>query len=209
MLTRNRPKENLIRPIKIAVLPLVIYSVFIWIRLKGIQPEAESELGDYITSVNFIAGGSLAYLMHVFMTLGYLSSTKKMDHAFWVLLSFMLFFLAFDEVFMIHEVVASMADIRDSLPLVIYGLFLIVILAMAYRYYVKPFYLFIVLFGFCSVVSIASDMLWGEGTIAVLGRSVSYEQFAESFGAFFLTCAVVCLMISFFRKNSFMFDSSS
>ena len=194
--------------LKLSFLPIVIYFSFILLRLLGVQPEAESELGDYITSINFIFGGSIAYLMHILIVQEYFSVSAKIDKYFWPAISFWMFFLAFDEVFMIHENIHEYTSVRDAVVFLIYGLILILTLILAYPYYTKSFFVFIVMFGFCAIVSIVSDYFLSEGVVMIKGNSISYEQFSESFGALFLSSSIVCLIVSFLRKNSLSFNKN-
>lgn len=179
--------------IKAFSFPIILYLVFIAVRFQGLQPETESELGDMITALNFLFGAFISYFVFILYTLE-LKETPKISPLWWWCTSALLTLLAFDELFMIHEQLGAHFEIKDTLIFLIYGAALgILLLCQLKETFTRNTFSFLVLFAICSVVSQASDYLYNEGTMIVMGREISYEQLLESLGAMFLSCAITTI----------------
>lgn len=104
--------------------------------------------------------------------------------------------LAFDELFMIHENVGYFFGTNGALVFVFYGVFLGVLLAFDLNAtFKKDTLVLLVLFSFFAILSQGADYFYGEGLVVIMGRDISYEQFAESFGALCLSCAIATIAI--------------
>ena len=183
------------KKMKIFSLPIFLYGVFIALRVSDIQPPMEGELGDFITALNFIFGASSAYLVFIITTCEGFSKNNWLS-LWWWLMCALLLLLALDELFMIHETIGKNLGINDTLVLLSYGLLLGLLLLFRLKEIIKKETLiFLFAFAAFSLISQASDYFYGEGLIFVMGRDVSYEQFAESFGALSLTAAVVTIAV--------------
>lgn len=181
--------------LKIFSLPLILYVIFISIRINGFQPEMEGELGDFITALNFLFGSFVSYFVFIF----YIMTQKKLPmkkSLWWWMMSILLATLAFDELFMIHETVGSLLSFNETFVILFYGLLLgILLLLNLEETFTKDTFVFLVIFSFLTILSQGADYFYGEGLIVVMGRDISFEQFAESFGALSLSCAVITIAV--------------
>ncbi|WOH36633.1 hypothetical protein RI844_14820 [Thalassotalea fonticola] len=169
----------------------------------------ESELGDFITALNFIFGSFVAYFIFILCTLKL--KTKPLNKPlWWWSMCLLLALLAFDELYMIHEYLGSQMGFKDTLIFLFYGVLLGVLLLFNLKEtFTKNTFFFLVLFTVCTIFSQVADFLYTEGTVVLLGRVISYEQFLESFGALFLSCAVVTIAIrELINKDGHIDDTS-
>jgi hypothetical protein len=177
--------------LKLGFLPIIVYCAFFVIRISGAQPDSESGLGDFITAYNFILGSSMAFLVHLMITLKFIPSNSKRFDLFWPFICFMLSFLAFDEVFMIHENIGKSLHTTDTKIMLVYGMVLFSILLMNLRKLPKASMIGILLFFTCGLTSVISDYFFGEGYIVIIGFEFDIEQYAESIGALSLTIYIL------------------
>jgi len=186
----NISSTNLLKTIKMFSLPLIFYILLITIRILGYQPAMEGELGDFITAVNFLIGAFISYFVFIIIVLGYETSSKRA--AWWLSISLLMCLLAFDELFMIHEIIGAQFKIKDTFILLFYGGLLGILLILNLKEtFKKDTFICLVIFAIMSIISQVSDYLYNEGIIVLMGREISYEQFLESFGALSLSCALV------------------
>ena len=172
-------------------LPLLVYVAFFIVRVAGVQPGTDAGLGDFITALNLVFGGSVAYFTYILGDLGVVAMPGRRERAFWFFTSVMLVFLAFDEVFMIHEGLGSLVGVSDAFPLAAYGAVLMAILWLHLPNFSPLSYVFLAGLVVLGTVSVAADWLVGEGLVRVLGREIDYEQLCESFGALSLACCLL------------------
>ncbi|MEW6997253.1 hypothetical protein AADZ86_06090 [Colwelliaceae bacterium BS250] len=169
----------------------------------------ESELGDFITALNFLFGSFVAYLIFIMCTLK-LKNKPLNKPLWWWSMSLLLALLAFDELYMIHEYLGDQIRIQDTLILLFYaGLLGVLLLFNLKETFTKNTFSFLVVFAICSILSQGADFLYNEGTVVLFGRVISYEQFLESFGALFLSCAVVTIALRELMNNDGHLDDSS
>lgn len=189
-----------IKIIKNLSLPIVIYGIYFFLRVNGIQPESESEIGDFITAINFLFGASVAYFVFIFASNSNVNNGQKA--IWWWLMSLLLLLLATDEIFMIHETIGYYFQIHDTYVLLFYGFSLGLLLLFDTKNTLKrPTIIFLGIFFFFSVVALGADYFFNEGVISGYGLEVSYEQLAESFGALCLSASIVSNAIQLFRVN--------
>ncbi|MBV1889338.1 MAG: hypothetical protein KUG67_03735 [Proteobacteria bacterium] len=188
-------KANAVNLVKLFSLPIILYVLFLVTRISDIQFSMESELGDFITSLNFLFGSFLSYFIFIFHIL----STQKISSyrsLWWWAMCIFLALLAFDELYMIHEFVGHHLAIKDTLIFLFYGGILGVLLLFKLEaVFTKDTFIFLVLFTLLSLISQISDYLYNEGIIVLMNREISYEQLSESFGALCLTCAITTIAI--------------
>ncbi len=187
--------------VKIFSLPIILYVVLITVRMQGLQPLMEGKLGDFITALNFLFGSFVSYFVFVFYVLNtkVLSKTKVL---WWWMMCILLAVIAFDELFMIHENIGYFFDNSGSLVFAFYGIFLGVLLVFDLNAtFEKDTLIFLILFSFFAILSQGADYFYGEGLVVIMGRDISYEQFAESFGALCLSCAIVTIAIRQLSSN--------
>ena len=188
--------------VRIFSLPIILYSLFIIIRVKGFQPPMEGELGDFITALNFLFGSFISYFIFVLLTLN-AKKTSTNKSLWWWLMCILLALLAFDELYMIHEYLGSKLGIKDTLIFLFYGGLLGALLVFNLKETLsKNTFIFLILFALCSLSSQTADYLYNEGVVVLIGRDISYEQFLESFGALFLSCAVMTIAIRGLINNT-------
>lgn len=202
-------KLNSLNLVKIFSFPIILYTLFIIIRIKGFQPAMESELGDFITALNFLFGSFVAYFIFIICTLN-LKGKPLNKPLWWWLMSLLLALLAFDELYMIHEYLGSQMEIKDTLIFLFYaGLLGVLLLFSLKETFTKNTFSLLVLFTICAVLSQVADFLYNEGTVVLFGRVISYEQFLESFGALFLSGAVVTIALRELINKAAHLDDSS
>jgi uncharacterized membrane protein len=188
--------------LKVIILPIILYSCFILLRIKGIQPPAEAELGDFITAVNFLFGGSIAYFLHIGISVKALKSQIFVERLYWLLIGLILFLFAFDEVYMIHETIAHHYNTKEFYVMGVYGIILFSLLALNISRLSKIDIIFLLLFIITGIVSVSVDAILKEGTITILSSKISYEQQLESVGALFLSCSIVTQAYSILARNA-------
>lgn len=181
--------------IKVLSPVIIIYGVFFTFRLMGLQPPTEASMGDFICAVYFIFGASVAYLMFVMKALGFLRAEKPTDN-WWLGLFYLLLYLAYDEIFMIHEWICFWLNMRDIYLFMLYGAFLGGLVFSIRRIISKPIYYMLGIFVFLGAVAVLSDTFLGEGEITLFGRVFDFEQLAESLGALTLGVAFLTLAIN-------------
>jgi hypothetical protein len=189
--------------VKIFSLPIILYVLLITIRILGHQPSMEGQLGDFITALNFLFGSFVSYFVFVF----YVLNTKTLTKAkvlWWWIMCILLAVLAFDELFMIHENIGYFFDTNGTLVFVFYGISLGALLAFDLNAtFRKDTLSLLVLFSFFAILSQGADYFYGEGVVVIMGRDISYEQFAESFGALCLSCAIATIAIRQLSNDKF------
>ncbi|MGS2721751.1 hypothetical protein [Paraglaciecola aestuariivivens] len=186
---------NIARLAKLFSLPFVFYALFIAIRISGAQPTMESELGDFITSIYFLFGAFVSYFIYV-LKIEAPQIIKQNQAMWWWLMCLLLVVLALDELYMIHEFLGEQLKIKDTFIFLFYALLLgLLLLCRLADTFTKNTFVFLILFTICTVLSQLADFLYNEGTVVLFNRDISYEQFLESFGALFLSCAVATIAI--------------
>ena len=122
----------------------------------------------------------------------------------WWIMCILLAVLAFDELFMIHENIGYFFDTNGTLVFVFYGISLGALLAFDLNAtFRKDTLSLLVLFSFFAILSQGADYFYGEGVVVIMGRDISYEQFAESFGALCLSCAIATIAIRQLSNDKF------
>lgn len=187
-------RTDIVKLLKIFSFPILLYGIQIVFRLFDLQPEVEEgHLGDFITSLNFLFGAFVAYFVFIFFVVSKPVATAARSLWWWGI-SILLTFLAFDELYRIHENLGEQLGIEDTLILLAYGVvFLGLLLFNLNAAMRKEVLLFLILFGIFGVISQVSDYFFFEGTISLAGKEISYEQYTESFGALCLTGAIVTM----------------
>lgn len=185
--------DKLINLIKLFSFPIIIYLIFFAVRVNGIQPEVEGELGDFITASNFMFGGFVAYFVFILLSSTHFK-TANPGAIWWWFMSYLLLLLAVDEIFMIHEYIGHQLEIKDTFILLFYaGLLGILLLFDLKNTFQKDTFGMLLLFAIFSVISLVSDYLYNEGVMEIMGKEISYEQFAESIGALCLSAAITTI----------------
>jgi len=176
--------------VKLFILPLILYVLLIVIRVLGYQPSMEGELGDFLTAINFLIGSFISYFVFIVIVMEY-KSTKK-GALWWCFLSLLMCLFAFDELFMIHEIIGSQLGIKDMFIFLFYGGLLgLLFIFNIQETFKKDTFVCLIIFTIFGISSQVSDYLYNEGVFFIMGREISYEQFLESFGALSLSCAIV------------------
>jgi len=141
-------------------------------------------MSEFMTSAFFIAGTTVCYF-----TMSFFGIRRNMTHYFkWLAASSLLFLLALDETFMIHEQLSDAYNITENVVFCFYGLLLLGNLYL-FRKACHGFWLFLTLFVIFCGVSQTADTFFGEGMITIFGRAIDYEQILEWLGAMCLTYA--------------------
>lgn len=186
--------KKIIQGLKVFSLPIILFSTFVLFRLLGLQPSMEGELGDFLTSVNFMLGSFFSYLVFILIVKNG-SIMRKPSGSWWWCMSMLLALLAFDELFMIHEYLGELFNIKDTLILLFYGGLLGVLLLLnTQEVFKKNTFVSLTLFAVFSIISQGADYFLNEGLVTVAGIQVSYEQLSESLGALCLTVAITTII---------------
>ncbi|MCP4568851.1 MAG: hypothetical protein GY841_14835 [FCB group bacterium] len=179
---------------------IVIYGIFFALRLGGLQPPSEASMGDFISAIYFIFGASVAYLLFVMKAMGFLQQRKPTGY-WWLGLFYLLLYLAYDEIFMIHEWVCYWLGMRDIYLFMLYGAFLSWLVFVIRRIISKPVYILLAGFVFLAAVAVLSDTFLGEGEITLFGRVFDFEQLSESLSALSLAIAFLTMAINELRSH--------
>lgn len=194
-------KVPIVPILKIILLPVIIYGVFFVIRLMGLQPKTETGMGDFITALFFIYGASVVYLTFFLKCMNVFPENRSGENWWWFSVSFFLMYLAYDEIFMIHENIGRLIVIREVYIFLFYALILILLIYF-YRQKVTPsFRFFLVCFICLSGIAVISDTFLGEGLINIFGREIDFEQLAESLSALCLASAFTSATINELKQH--------
>lgn len=180
--------------------PILIYVLYVLLRLAGIQPPMEQQLGEFVTAASFLFGSFISYFVFIALT-----QRSEMDKPlfWWWMMTLLLCLLALDELYMIHEQLGQWLGLRSAVILLTYGLMLGVLLLLNFSNVMKFNTLFFLswftLFAFGSQVP---DYLYKEGMVTLMGREISYEHLFEMFGALALACAIVTLALRQLELNT-------
>lgn len=184
--------------LKAMSIPVILYGSFFIIRVKGFQPPAEAELGEFITATYFIFGASISYFVFVLYGTGRLPASPKKEIWWWSLSCFLLL-LAFDETYKIHENVAILLKTREVMVFLVYGMTLCVLVFINRHQITKPFVFFFFGFVILSGIAVVADFLFREGLINILGMEVDYEQLCESLAGLSLSGGFVAMAMEELR----------
>lgn len=180
---------------------IVIYGAFFIIRIMGIQPLTESGMGEFITASFFLFGASVSFFVYFLHCLGKVPAAVT-PPAWWLISGYFLMFLAFDEIFMIHEWICYWLEIRDIYIFLLYGFVLLSLIYFMRRRLARLSLALFAAFIFFAGIAVVSDTLFGEGMITIFNRALDYEQIAESFGAFFLAAAFASVGVSDLSRHA-------
>lgn len=185
---------NAIKLVKIFSFPIILYAIMIGFRVFDLQPEVEEgHLGDFITALNFLFGAFVAYFVFIYFIVSK-ESISRFRSVWWWSVTILFAFLAFDELFRIHENLGMLLGIEDTFILLSYGAALGVLLLFnldEIKY--RNTFIALAIFAAFGILAQVTDYLFFEGTVSLAGKEISYEQFAESFGALSLTSAIVTI----------------
>jgi len=194
-------KKKIILQIKLFSMPIIAYLLFVYLRLLGVQPEAEGEMGDMLTAINFLFGAFVAYLVFIMFTLKQEECSERKVYWWWFM-SLLLITLALDELFMIHELLGEYLQIKDTFIFLGYGAMLGVLLLFKLKdTLTKSTFSYLLLFTVFTVISQGADYLFNEGLVTIFNKEISYEQFFESFGALCLSSAVATIALRYINLN--------
>ena len=168
-----------------APLPVFIFAAYGLLRLLHIQPEVESGMSEFMSTAFLIAASTLCYFT------GILRGLREGTRAYlpWLAAASLMLLLGLDETFMIHEVLHAYVGIPEHFTLVFYFVLLVVVLGMLRRFITRDSVVLLALFFLLSGVAFAADTFLGEGTIAIAGRTIDYEQILEAVAALLLCSA--------------------
>ncbi len=178
--------------LKLASLPLIIYSAYFYIRLNGIQLTPEAGMGEFITALYLIFGASVCYFVFAIRQVWPSAFTAQGNVWWWASATF-LTFLAFDEIFMIHENLSASLAIKEIYIFLSYAALLVLLVYFRRSSMRGLSIIFFLLFVGFSGVSVVADALFVEGVVTVFGREISYEQQAESVAVLSLSCMFACI----------------
>ena len=181
----------------VAPLPVGCLLIYAGLRLFQIQPPMETGVSEFLSTTAFAFGAAFSYFAAAVFAAG--ANIRKYWQ--WMAASGLLFLLAIDESFMIHEHVGhwlftlmagwgpTSVDWTEAVPFAAYGVALVGILVM-FRDAKMPFWVLVALFFlFCGIAQAADTFGGGEGIVTIAGRDIDYEQIFEVVGGIFLASA--------------------
>lgn len=190
-------KEKCLLLVVLSPLPLLMFVTYGLLRVCSIQPLTESGMSEFMSSAFFIAGAAVCYFV-----MGLCAAFHNTTGYFkWLFASGLLFVLAADETFMIHEQVAHAFSIPENTVFAVYGVWLIGVVIIFRKNASMPFWAALGAFLLFCGISQTADTIYGEGFITIFGREIDYEQIFEALGAMSLSFAFS------FRAYGFLIDS--
>lgn len=181
----RQPFLNCVRAFSV---PLVLLTVYFVVRILNFQPTIEmSGLSDLIRAIFLMFGVSVAYFMYLIRIFSAINSDDLVRSHFWKLSSYFLLLILFDDLLMLHETFGAAFGVSDKVLIIMNGGLLGAILLYYRNRFVRPFWVFIGLFGGSSVLAIFLDntgTYWHVG-----GRNIDLEQILEVFALLALSSA--------------------
>ena len=169
-------------------MPGIIYAGYALARLNGIQGETDLVGISGVMRIVFLAfGGAVSYFLIILKQWEPFRSHLRtgMWHAFvaWSL------GMIIDDSFMVHEQLGAWLEIKDSIPMLSLGVWLLVILVIHRHRLVRNFWYCFAGFVVLASVAVISDVITGrEGTFMVGDFEFDYEMVCE--------CAAVLLFVA-------------
>jgi len=167
--------------------PGFIYVGYALARLNGIQGQTDLVGISGVMRIVFLAfGGAVSYFLVILSVWEPFRSRLKtgMWQAFvaWSLA------MIIDDSFMVHEQLGAYFEIKDSIPMLLLGVWLMIILAIHRRRFVAYFWHCFAGFVVLAMVAVLGDVISGrEGTIMIGTFEFDYEMVCE--------CAAVLLLV--------------
>ena len=189
ILNRHYPLFDIIKIVSPAI---IIYGIFITVRLAGMQPASEPGMGDFITAVYFIFGASVVYMMFFFRCLGLIRASRLNELWCYSVCAFLMF-LAYDETFMIHENLSRVFHIREVIIFMTYGAVLMILVYCGRKNLTHASLWFLIGFIALAGIAVISDTFFGEGIVILFDREIDFEQLAESIAALSLSSVFVSI----------------
>ena len=171
--------------------PGLIYSGYAIARLNGIQGETDLVGISGVMRIVFLAfGGSVAYLLVILAVWEPFKSRLRtgMWHAFmaWSLA------MIIDDSFMVHEQLGAWLEITDSIPMLLLGVWLLIILVIHRTRFVATFWGCFAGFSVLAAIAVLSDVITGrEGTFMVGTFEFDYEMVCECAAVFLFVAGLV------------------
>jgi hypothetical protein len=177
---------SLKRLVAILWLPGLIYLAFAIARLNGIQGETDLVGISAVMRIVFLSfGASIGYILII--AAQWDPFRAKLKTALWHNLAGWFIAMIVDDAFMVHEQIGFHLQIKDTIPMLMLGVWLLIILGIYRERFVRDFWKFFAGFVILSWIAIFGDVATGrEGTIMIQSFEFDYEMFCELLAVAFL-----------------------
>lgn len=184
------------RLVTILWLPGLMYLGYATCRLNGIQGETDLVGISAVMRIVFLSfGGSVAYMMTI--AAQWEPFRSRLRTPFWHHTAGWSAAMIIDDSFMVHEQIGFHLKIKDSIPMLMLGVWLLIILGIYRERFVRDFWKCFACFVILSWIAVFGDVVSGrEGTIMVGSFEFDYEMFCE-------LLAVLCLVAGFSIQAGF------
>jgi hypothetical protein len=171
-------------------LPAVMYAAYAVARLNGVRGETDLVGISAVMRIVFLSfGGSVAYFLTLLACWEPFASRLRTD--LWSALTWWFLAMIADDAFMIHETIGFALDIQDSIPMLLLGVALLIILAIHRQRMIIRFWQLFAGFAVLAIIAVIADMWTGkEGTIEIGTFDFDYEQFCELLAVLLLVIGV-------------------
>lgn len=167
------------RLISVLWLPGLIYLCYATARLNGIQGETDLVGISAVMRIVFLSfGASVAYMMTILAQ--WEPFRTRIQTPFWT--NFVCWSLAMiiDDSFMIHEQLGFHLQINDSIPMLLLGVWLLILLGTYRDRFIPEFWRCFAGFVILAWIAVFGDVVTGrEGTVMVGSFEFDYEMFSE------------------------------
>ena len=159
-------------------------------RLNGIQGKTDLVGISSVMRIVFLSFGcSTAYLM--VLAAQWEPFRSRVQTALWHNLAGWALAMIIDDSFMIHEKIGFHLKIKDSIPMLMLGVWLLIILGIYRDRFIKPFWKCFTVFIILSWIAVFGDVITGrEGTIMVGTFEFDYEMFCEGLAVVILVAGL-------------------
>ena len=160
-------------------LPGLMYLGYAVARLNGIQGKTDLVGISAVMRVVFLSFGcSTAYIMT--LAAQWEPFRSRLKTAMWHNIAGWSLAMIIDDSFMIHEQIGFHLKIKDSIPMLMLGVWLLIILGIYRERFIKSFWKLFTCFLILSWIAVFGDVISGrEGTIMVGTFEFDYEMFSE------------------------------
>ena len=160
-------------------LPGLMYLGYAVARLNGIQGKTDLVGISSVMRIVFLSFGcSTAYLMT--LAAQWEPFRSRLQTPLWHNLAGWSLAMIIDDSFMIHEKIGFYLKIKDSIPMLMLGVWLLIILGIYRERFIKDFWKCFTVFIILSWIAVFGDVVTGrEGTIMVGTFEFDYEMVCE------------------------------
>lgn len=167
------------RLISVLWIPGLMYLGYATARLNDIQGETDLVGISAVMRIVFLSfGGGVAYMMTIVAQWEPFRTSIRTP--FWHNFAGWSIAMLIDDSFMIHEQVGFYLRINDSIPMLMLGVWLLILLGVYRKRFVRVFWRCFAAFVILAWIAVFGDVVTGrEGTVMVGSFEFDYEMFCE------------------------------